>query len=104
MTHDEALSLLNARIDGPLSSDQQQALDAWLADSSDNQVLAEAFQATHVDLRTTFEPRREAAKETAAAVVRQLTNAPTPAAPRAGWRWRKLLVTPWPAACAAALV
>lgn len=104
MTHDEALSLLNSRIDGPLSSDQQQSLEAWLAESADNQVLAEAFQSTHVDLRTTFEPRRAAVKETAAAVARQLGNAPTPTKERPASRWRKLMATPLPAACAAAIL
>jgi Ca-activated chloride channel family protein len=104
MTHDEALSLLSARIDGPLTSDQQRSLDSWLAESPDNQVMAEAFSTQHGDLRTAFEPRREAAKGTAAAVARQLTNAPSPAPERPGPLWWRLLVTPLPAACAAALL
>lgn len=103
MTHDEALQLLSARLDGPLAADQQQALDAWLAESPDHQVLAEAFQAQHGELRTAFEPRRQAAQETAAAVARQLVQPPTPAAGSAP-RWWRLLVMPLPAACAAALL
>ena len=61
MTHDEALQLLSARIDSPLSTDQQHELDTWLAESPDNTILAEAFQTQHGELRTVFEPRREAA-------------------------------------------
>ena len=62
MTHDDAVQLLSARLDGPLPPDQQQALDAWLAESADHPILAEAFQTQHADLRTAFEPRREAAE------------------------------------------
>lgn len=104
MTHDEALSLLSARIDGPLTSDQQRSLDSWLAESPDNLVMAEAFSTQHGELRTVFEPRREAARQTAVAVARQLTSAPSPAPERRGPLWWRLLVTPLPAACAAALL
>jgi tetratricopeptide (TPR) repeat protein len=104
MTHDEALSLLSARIDGPLTGDQQLSLDAWIGESPDNHILAEAFQTQHVDLRTTFEPRREAAKETAAAVARQLKNAPMPAGERPASRWRRLFFSPLFAGIAAAVM
>jgi ferric-dicitrate binding protein FerR (iron transport regulator)/tetratricopeptide (TPR) repeat protein len=104
MTHDEAIHLLSARIDGALATEQQQALDAWLAESADHAILAEAFQTQHGELRIAFEPRREAARETAAAVARQLSNPPAPAAEtpaRRRWQW---LMSPLPAACAAALL
>jgi ferric-dicitrate binding protein FerR (iron transport regulator)/tetratricopeptide (TPR) repeat protein len=104
MTHDEAAVLLSARLDGPLPSDQQQALDAWLAESPDHSILAEAFQTQHADLRTAFEPRREAAARTATAVARQLVEPPSPAADRGPRRWWHLLVAPLPAACAAAVL
>src|SRR5262245_23888461 len=104
MTHDEALHLLSARIDGLLPADQDQALDAWLSESADNRVLAEAFQSQHGELRTAFEPRREAARETAAAVARQLTDPASPAPEPAPASWRRYLAAPVPAACAAALL
>src|SRR4051812_44979945 len=104
MTHDEALHLLSARTDGPLSADQQRALDAWLAEAADHQMLAEAFRVQHGELRTAFEPRREAARQTAAAVARQLTEPPSPARERIARRWWRFLVAPVPAACAAALL
>src|SRR5829696_4036076 len=102
MTHDEAVHLLSARIDAPLSDDQQRALDAWLAESPDNRILAEAFQAQHGDLGVAFEPRREAARQTAAAVARQLPDPPSPAGGPLPQRWWQWLVAPLPAACAAA--
>src|SRR5205085_7512291 len=95
---------LSARLDGPLTQDQQQAFDAWLAESPDHPILAEAFQTQHTDLRTAFEPRREAAARTATAIARQLAEPPTPAADRGPRRWWHLLVAPLPAACAAALL
>src|SRR5262245_28221868 len=104
MNHDEAVHLLSARIDGPLSADQQRALDAWLAESGDHRVLAEAFQTQHGELRTAFEPRREAARQTATAVARQLAEPPTPAKESGAIRWWRFLVAPLPAACAAALL
>ncbi|MBO0698484.1 MAG: FecR domain-containing protein, partial [Zavarzinella sp.] len=104
MTHDEAVHLLSARIDGPLSADQQRALDAWLTESADHQVLAEAFQTQHGELRTAFEPRREAARETAASVARQLIQPPSPVKPPSLARWWRFLVAPLPAACAAAVL
>mgnify|MGYP000372929728 CR=1 FL=1 len=104
MTHDDALSLLSARIDGPLSADQQSDLDVWIAESSDNQVLAEAFQSQHSELYTAFEPRREAARQTAVAVARQLADAPSPAPARRSRSWWRMLAAPIPAGCAAALL
>src|SRR5262245_8648589 len=104
MNHDEAVQLLSARIDGPLPTDQEQALEAWLAESADHRVLAEAFQSQHGELRTTFEPRREAARETAAAVARQLTDPPSPAPDLPVSKWRRYLAAPIPATCAAALL
>src|SRR4051812_3266695 len=104
MTHDDAVQLLSARLDGPLPPDQQQALDAWLSESADHPIFAEAFQTQHADLRTAFEPRREAAGRTATAVARQLAEPPTPATDRGPRRWWRLLVAPLPAACAAALL
>ncbi|HEX3152251.1 MAG TPA: VIT domain-containing protein [Gemmataceae bacterium] len=104
MTHDEALQLLSARIDSPLSTDQQHQLDTWLAESPDHTILAEAFQTQHGELRTAFEPRRDAASRTASAVARQLPIPPMPAAEPAVGRWRRLLFGPIPAACAAALL
>ena len=86
MTHDEAIHLLSARIDAPLSTEQQQTLDQWLSESPDHAILAEAFQTQHGELRTAFEPRREAARETAAAVARQLANPPAPASAAPGQR------------------
>ena len=104
MTHDDALSLLSARIDGPLSADQQSDLDAWIAESPDNQVLAEAFQSQHGELYTAFRPRREAARQTAVAVARELANAPSPAPARRSLSWWRMLATPIPAGCATALL
>src|SRR5262245_23747008 len=104
MNHDEAVHLLSARIDGPRSADQQRALDAWLAESGDHRVLAEAFQTQHGELRTAFEPRREAARQTAAAVARQLAEPPTPAKESGAIRWWRFLVAPLHAAGAAALL
>jgi ferric-dicitrate binding protein FerR (iron transport regulator)/tetratricopeptide (TPR) repeat protein len=104
MTHDEAIHLLSARIDGPLPAEQQQSLDVWLAESPDHAILAEAFQTQHGELRTAFEPRREAARATAATVARQLSNPVTPAADTPSRRWWKVLVSPFPAACAAAIL
>src|SRR5438105_5001152 len=104
MTPDDAVQLLSARLDGPLPHDQQQALDAWLAESPDHPILAEAFQTQHTDLRTAFEPRREAAARTATTVARQLAEPPAPAGDRGPRRWWRLLVAPLPAACAAALL
>jgi ferric-dicitrate binding protein FerR (iron transport regulator)/tetratricopeptide (TPR) repeat protein len=104
MTHDEAILLLSARIDSPLSADQQHELDAWLAESPDHSILADAFQTQHGELHTAFEPRREAATRTAAAVARQLPLPPMPAAEPAIGRRRRLFFGPIPAACAAALL
>jgi ferric-dicitrate binding protein FerR (iron transport regulator)/tetratricopeptide (TPR) repeat protein len=104
MTYDDAIQLLSARIDGPLAADQQRALEAWLAESADHRVLAEAFQTQHGELRVAFEPRRAAARETAVAVAGQLAGPQTPAGDRKTPRWWNLLVAPWPAACAAALL
>src|SRR5262249_54488793 len=103
MTHDEAIQLLSARIDGPLAAEQQQELDRWLAESADHAILAEAFQTQHRELRTACEPRRQAACETAAAVARQLSSPPVPTLP-ARPRWWRFLVSPLSAACAAALL
>jgi ferric-dicitrate binding protein FerR (iron transport regulator)/tetratricopeptide (TPR) repeat protein len=102
MTHDEAILLLSARLDGPLPPDQDQALDAWLAEAPDNRVLAEAFQTQHADLATTFEERREAARQTAAAVARQLPP-PSPLPTPESGRWRRFFA-PIPAAVAAAVL
>jgi ferric-dicitrate binding protein FerR (iron transport regulator)/tetratricopeptide (TPR) repeat protein len=104
MTHDEALLLLSARLDGPLTGDQQQALESWQTESPDNQILAEAFRTQHGELLTTFEPRRDAARSTAAAVAKQLANDPTPAPERPAMGWRRLFISPWFAGCAAALL
>lgn len=101
MTTDEAIHLLSARIDGPLPTDQQSGLDAWLAESPDHAVLAEAFQTQHGELQTAFAPRREAARQTAAAVARRLI---VPAVPGSGRRWWRYLAAPLPAACAAAVL
>ena len=89
MTHDEAIQLLSARIDSPLSIDQQHALDAWLAESPDHPILAEAFQTQHGELRTAFEPRREAASRTASAVARQLPTPPKELTASARDPWRR---------------
>ena len=107
MTHDEALHLLSARIDGPLAPDQARGLDAWLAEGADNRVLAEAFQAQHIDLSSAFVPRREAAAKTAAAVARQLPPTVASAPPGQSARpagWRRRLASPLSGGVAAALL
>ncbi|HVK14973.1 MAG TPA: VIT domain-containing protein, partial [Gemmataceae bacterium] len=100
MTHDEAILLLSARLDGPLPPDQDRALDAWLAEAPDNRVLAEAFQTQHSDLNTAFDERREAARQTASAVARKLPPQ-VPAPGPDGWR---RYFAPVPAAVAAAVL
>ena len=104
MTHDEAIHLLSARIDGPLPAPQQEELDRWLAESADHAILAEAFQTQHGELRTAFEPRRGAARATATAVAQQLAGPVTPSEGLHSRRWWRFLASPLPAACAAAIV
>ena len=84
MTHDEALELLTARIAGELTPTQEQALQAWIGENPDHLILAEAFQMQDVELRQTFEPRREASTITAERVVAQLpsTARPEPNVPK----------------------
>ncbi len=103
MTHDEALSLLSARLDGPLTAMQQAELTAWCAESSDNAVTAEAFQTQHADLTATFEPRREAARRTATAVAQKLPEPIRPATSEPS-NWRRNLSAPLPAALAAGVL
>src|ERR1700679_262918 len=81
MTHDEALQLLSARVDGELTPEQERALEAWLAEHPDGRVIAEAFACQHVELRNAFEPRRTAALRTAQLVSAQLPAPVMPAAP-----------------------
>src|SRR5438093_697456 len=59
MTQDEALHLLAARVDGELTPDQEQALDAWLREHPEGQIMAEAFRSQDVELRNAFELRRD---------------------------------------------
>lgn len=105
MNTDDALHLLSQRLDGPLTSEQQSALDTWLAESSEHRILAEAFQTQHTDLHTTFEPRRAAAQQTASAVLEQLAPPTPPIAPTGAVpRWRRFVASPIPAAVAASLL
>src|SRR4051794_19356038 len=110
MTHDEALHLLSARVDGELTPDQEQALDAWLRDHPDGKILAEAFHAQDADMRSAFEPRREAAALTAERVADRLPAPPMPvsstvpsAAPISHSRWRHVWSVVPPVAAAALL-
>jgi ferric-dicitrate binding protein FerR (iron transport regulator)/tetratricopeptide (TPR) repeat protein len=90
MTNDEALQLLSARIDGELTPDQDQTLDAWLRDNPDGQAIAEAFRAQHTGLQKSFVERRQAAARTAERVIDQLPPMPASSVstelPRSRWR------------------
>lgn len=107
MTQDDALNLLSARIDGPLNDSQQADLNAWLSESSEHRVLAEAFETQHHDLHATFAPRREAAAQTAAVVAQKIKGdqlpSPVPIADSRGW-FRRWIALPIPATIAAAVV
>ncbi len=81
MTHEEALQLLSARVDGELTPEQEQLLDAWLREHPDGRVIAEAFQSQDAETRHVFEPRRTAALRTAQLVAEQIVTPPAPAAP-----------------------
>ena len=107
MTQDEALLLLSARIDGELTPEQDQILEAWLRDNADGRAIADAFRTQDVELRQTFGPRREAAARTAERVVNQLPPLASPAStplPRSRWRHLWSIFPPIAAAAALAFV
>ncbi len=104
MTQDEALHLLSARIDGELTPEQDQALEAWLRDNPDGRAIADAFRTQDVEMRRTFGERRQAAARTAERVANQLGPMPAPAGPASPRsRWRHLWSVFPPIAAAAAL-
>src|SRR5262249_21010965 len=61
MQCDDAQNLLNARADGELGADDEQALNAHLAECAQCQSAAEALKVVDTDLRRAFAPRRDAA-------------------------------------------
>ncbi len=90
MTHDEALLLMSARVDGELTPEQERELDAWLSEHPDGRIIAEAFQSQDDELRRAFEGRRLAASRNAECVVAQMPMPVTPALAanvrRGSWR------------------
>jgi len=88
LNQDEALQLLSARVDGELTPEQEQALDAWLNEYPDGKIIAEAFQSQDADMRRAFESRREATVRTAERVAAHLATPPMPALPSAPSRAR----------------
>jgi ferric-dicitrate binding protein FerR (iron transport regulator) len=72
MTPDELMELLSAKVDGELSTEQQEKLEQHLKENPDDRVLLEAFQLQDVQLRNGFEPQRQQASMVAAQVAQQL--------------------------------
>src|SRR5262245_41550758 len=104
MTHDEAMQALSAQIDGELTPEQEQALEAWLRDNPDGKIVAEAFRSQDAETRRAFEPRREAAALTAERVIEQLPMPAGPArAPAPHSRWKRLWSVLPPVAAVAVL-
>jgi tetratricopeptide (TPR) repeat protein len=95
MTHDEALQMLSARVDGELTPEQELSLEAWLREHPDGRVMAEAFQTQDCLTRKAFEPRRAAATRTARLVASQIAP-PAPALPARlrAKRWGQWVVAP----------
>ena len=92
MTHDDALQLLSAQVDGELTPDQERLLDLWMRDNPDGKIIAEAFRSQDAEVRRAFEERRNAALATAERVSGQLpvVSPRSTSAPIRRSRWRHL--------------
>jgi hypothetical protein len=104
MQCEDALNLISARLDGELSSDDRQRLDAHLGECADCRATAEAMQLQDAQLVRGFAPHRRAAVEVADRVSAQLRPAPRVrpgrwipvfAAAAAGFLLAVLLLRPW---------
>ncbi len=102
MTTEQAIDLLSASLDRPLTATEQSALDIWLAADPEHRTLADGLRGQHADLKTTFEPRREAVSQVVARVASALPTV-APAAPPENPRWQRHF-TPVAGAVAAAVV
>src|SRR5438309_11641497 len=82
MTCDDALNLINAKLDGELSPDDRARLDAHVAACAACQSAADAILAQDAELRSAFAPRRRAARALAERVIAAL-----PPSPRRRWQF-----------------
>ncbi|WP_020470764.1 VIT domain-containing protein [Zavarzinella formosa] len=106
MTTEQAIELLSASIDRALTPAEQTALESWLAADPEHRALADGLRQQHTDLKTTFEPRREAVAQVISQVTQTLpvtTPPPSPPARPDKPRWQRL-ANPFTGAVAAALV
>ncbi len=74
MNCEQALSLISAQIDREISAEERQALEEHLHECPQCRVTLEAFLHQDHELRQTFEPRREAVRDTVSAVAAQLPS------------------------------
>lgn len=109
MNTEQAIELLSASLDRPLTTVEQASLEGWLAADPEHRALADGLKQQHADLKTTFEPRREAVAKVIADVTNSLpviTPPPMPAMRPSDPSkpvWQRL-ANPYSSAIAAALV
>src|SRR5689334_22867257 len=105
MDCEQALLLISARIDRALGADDNDRLEAHLADCPACRATAEAFALQDGDLRETFAPRRAAAAVMADRVGTLLPVAPPPPeTPPRRQRFVSAILSPLAAAACLALV